>query len=58
MTFYLFTFRSEANGNCFFSTFSIAICGDNRDVDDLRILASIELYGNHGFYSQHPIFTL
>ena len=48
--------RSQANGNCLFSTFSIAICGDNRYVDDLRILAAIELYLNSEFYSKHPSF--
>ena len=58
MTFYLFIFRSKANGNCLFSAFSIAICGDNRYVNDLRILTTIELYVNPGFYSQHTIFKL
>ena len=58
MSFYLFTFRSEANGNCLFSAFSIAMSGDSRYVNDLRILTAIELYVNHGFYSQHPAFTL
>ena len=58
MTFYLFTFRSEANGNCLFSAFSIAMCRDNRYVNDLRILTAIELYVNPGFYSQHQTFTL
>ena len=58
MSFYLFTFRSEANGNCLFSAFSIAMCGDKRYVNDLRILTAIELYVNTGFYSQHPTFTL
>ena len=53
MAFYLFSFRSEANGNC-----SIALCGDNRYVNYLRILTAIELYVNPGFYSQHQIFTL
>ena len=33
MTFYLFTFKSEANGNCLFSAFSIATCGDKRYVN-------------------------
>ena len=58
MTFYLFIFRSEANANCLFSALSIAMCGDNRYVNDLRILTAIELYVNPGFYSQYPIFTL
>ena len=34
------------------------MCGDNRYVNDLRILAAIELYVNPEFYGQHPIFTL
>ena len=58
MTFYLFTFSSEANGNCLFLVFSIAMCGDNKYVNDLRILTAIELYVNPGFYSQHPTFAL
>ena len=58
MTFYLFTFRSEANGNCLFSAFSIAMCGGNRYINDQRILTAIELYVNLGFYSQQPSFTL
>ena len=58
MSFYLFTFRSEANGNCLFSAFSIAMCRDNRYVNHLRILTAIDLYVNPGFYSQHPTFTL
>ena len=58
MTFYLSTFTSEANGNCLFSAFSIAMCGDKRYVNDLRILTAIELYVNPRFYSQHSTFTL
>ena len=30
--------------------------GDNRFIDDLRILTAIELYLNSGFYSKHPSF--
>ena len=58
MIFYFFTFRSEANGNYLFSAFSIAMWGDNRHVNDLRILTAIELYVNPEFDSQHPVFTL
>ena len=58
MTFCLYTFRYEANGNCLFSAFPTAMCGDNRYANDPRILTTIELYVNSGFYSQHPIFTL
>ena len=53
----LFCFRSEENGNCLFSAFSIVMSGDNRYVDDLRILASIELYLNSEFYAKHPSFV-
>ena len=31
--------------------------GNNRYVDDLRILASIELYLNSEFYTKHPSFV-
>ena len=53
----LFCFRSDKNRNCLFSAFSIVINGDNRYVDDLRILASIELYLNSEFYAKHPSFV-
>ena len=53
----LFCLRSEENGNCLFSAFSIVMSGDNRYVDDLRVLASIELYLNSEFYTKHPSFV-
>ena len=53
----LFCFRSDENGNCLFSKFSILMSGYNRYVDDLRILASIELYLNSEFYAKHPSFV-
>ena len=53
----LLCFRSEENGNCLFSAFSIVMRGDNRYVDDLSILASIELYLNSEFYAKHPSFV-
>ena len=31
--------------------------GDKRYVDDLKILASIELYLNSEFYAKHPSFV-
>ena len=34
------------------------MCGDNRYVDDLRILTAIELYLNSEFYSKYPSFIL
>ena len=52
----VYLFRSQANGNCLFSSFSIAGYGDKRHVDDLRILTVIELYLNSEFYSKHPSF--
>ena len=58
MTFSFFIFKSEANGSCCFLSFSSAMCGENRYVNDLRILTAIDLHVNPGFYSQHPIFTL
>ena len=53
-----FTFRSEVNSNCLFSAFLIAMCGDNRYENELRILAAIELYVSPWLYSQYSIFTL
>ena len=50
----IYIFRSQANNNCLFSTISIAMCGDTRCVDDLRILTAIELYLNSDRYSKHP----
>ena len=32
------------------------MCGDNRYVDDLRILTAVELCLNSEFYSKHPSF--
>ena len=58
MTFYVFTFRSEANGDCLFLESSMAMCGENRFVNDLRILTAIQFYVNPGFYSQDIIFKL
>ena len=46
----------QAYSNCLFSTFSIAMCRDNRHVHDLRILIAIELYLLSGFYNKHPSF--
>ena len=53
----LFCFRSNENGNCLFSALSIVTSGDSRYIDDLRILASIELYLNSEFYGKHPSFV-
>ena len=40
----VYLFRSQANGSCLFLIFSIAMYGNNRYVDDSRILTVIELY--------------
>ena len=53
----MFCFRSDENGNFLFSAFFIVMNGDNRYVDDLRILASIELYLNSEFHAKHPPFV-
>ena len=50
-------FRSDENGNLLYSAFFIVMNGDNRYVDDLKMLASIELYLNSVFYSKHPPFA-
>ena len=52
-----FRFRSDKNGNYLFSAFSIVMSGDNRYADNLRILASVELYLNSEFYAKHPSFV-
>ena len=52
----LLTFRFEANSSCLFSAFLIAMCGDKRYRNELRILTAIEIYVNPWLYSQHPIF--
>ena len=52
----VYLFRSQANGNCLFSTFSIAMCRDNRYVNDLRILTTIELYLDSEFYRNYLSF--
>ena len=53
----LFCFRSNKNGNCLFSAFSVVMSGNNSYIDDLRILASTELYLNWEFYAKHPTFV-
>ena len=53
----MFWFRSDENGNCLLSAFSIVMSGDNRYDDDLRILASIELYLNSEFDTKHSSFV-
>ena len=55
--FLIMSFRSEASGNCLYSSASIALCGDNSLYDDLRLMTTCELFLNHKFYLQHPLFT-
>ena len=50
-------FRSDATGNCLYSSVSLALTGTNRLVKCLRILTSIELFLNANFYARHPYFT-
>ena len=52
----VYLFRSQENGNSLFQTFLIAMCGENRYVEDLRILTAIEPYLNSGFYNKHLSF--
>ena len=52
----MFFNRSEASGNCLYSSLSLVLVGDNRLVHTLRILTSLELFLNASFYSQHPCF--
>ena len=54
---FYFVFRSDENGDCVFSAFSIVMSVDNRYVDDLRISASTELYLNSELYTKHPSFV-
>ena len=43
--------------NCLLPALSIVMSGNSRYVDDLSILASIELYLNSEFYAKHPSFV-
>ncbi|XP_057316227.1 52 kDa repressor of the inhibitor of the protein kinase-like [Hydractinia symbiolongicarpus] len=46
--------KSQASGNCLYSSVSLFLCGDNSLVRKLRTLTSLELYLNSGFYIKHP----
>ncbi|XP_046851773.1 uncharacterized protein LOC124445109 [Xenia sp. Carnegie-2017] len=48
--------RSEASGNCLYSSVSLSLLGDDRLVPTLRILTSLELFLNAHFYCEHPCF--
>ena len=54
---FFFCFRSDENGNCLFLAFSTVTSGNNRCVDNLRILASIDMYFDSEFYAKHPSFV-
>ena len=46
-------FRSVANGNCLFSSASLALVGDNSLVHELRAMAALKLHVNATYYVQH-----
>ncbi len=48
--------RSEAAGDCLYSSVSLVLVGDNSLIQTLRILTSLELFMHADFYSQHPCF--
>ncbi|XP_046842785.1 uncharacterized protein LOC124447678 isoform X1 [Xenia sp. Carnegie-2017] len=48
--------RSEASGNCLYSSASLVLVGNNALVPTLRILTSLELFIHAAFYAQHPCF--
>lgn len=52
----LLFFRSEASGNCLYSSVSLVLVGNNTLVETMRIQTSTELFMNAEFYSQHPCF--
>ena len=51
-------FRSQANGNCLFSSFLVAMCGDNRYVNDFRIVTANDLHWNSVFLQRASMFHL
>ena len=52
--FYLL--RSQPNGNCLYSSISLLLFGNNKFVEDLRALTSLELFLNASYYCKHPHF--
>ena len=55
----MFTFcRSQASGNCLYSSASLRLVGNNSLVKDLRCLTSIELALNSPFYAKHKCFNV
>ncbi|XP_057307823.1 zinc finger MYM-type protein 1-like isoform X2 [Hydractinia symbiolongicarpus] len=49
--------RSEATGNCLYSSMSLLLVGDNTLVDELRHLTSLELFLHPEVYSKHPVLV-
>ena len=49
-------YKSEASGNCLYSSASLMLVGDNSLMGDLRAMTSIELYLHADVYSDHPYF--
>ena len=48
--------KSTGNGNCFFNSMSILLCGDESLSDLLRILVAGELHFYAEFYKDHEVF--
>jgi len=49
-------YRSDVNGDCLYSSVSLALFGDNRFKDKLRAMSCIEMFTNAAFYGKHPHF--
>ena len=45
------------DGNYLYSAISVRLVGNNALIYLLRILASLELFLNHEYYSRHPLLT-
>ena len=50
----VFAFKSLRNGNCLYSSTSTCLFPHNNHLNELRLLASIELYENTNFCYQYP----
>ena len=48
--------KSAGNGNCFFNSTSILLCGDESLSDLLCVLVAGELYFHVEFYEDHEVF--
>ena len=49
--------RPSGRGNCFYSSFSIHLCGNTNLVTELRILTCWELFHQAEYYAKHPIIN-